>query len=378
MIFYSKNLELRIIAGGALNVCSGLSELRQRNVRICCAIVEAAAFGRRRRHYSLSYCPFKSHACLVVLLAVAAGHHVAWPTRYDKVSKGGQKLNFGQVLGLGLEQVFKYLLGKGVSAGSCCFVVFSNAVHPSADSFGRVGIPLTLTSQLFLQRLGAKIFQYFYHLRFHILGTDAPYAADASKYFDLVGVLREQNSLGFCGRASVEVFTTSLPWGHVYNRRKRRTAIENLAMAGEDWVAHFLLVIGYGVEPSSGEPFSTSWNFYHLRDGDWVEILQGVNIPALYSMSALQLEFQSIVTDLGKPFNTRGARGPEYRLRKFSDHPLVAISTPTGQFALQRGVKGLKGLKLKKGIASGGKKGKQWLRTVSAMERIHKRMRRGY
>lgn len=312
------------------------------------------------------------------LLAIAALHHVAWPGHFKGAKKGGVPLNKGQVLGLGLEQTFKFLLGAGASGGSCSYVVFSATQHPNADANGNLGIPLTLVSQKFLHRLGAEVFKYCFHVGFHILGVDVPYAADISKSFDFVGVLREDNLLGVIGRATMEVFMTSLPWGHEYNERKRQRTIDNLGTAGLGWVAHLMLVITYAIEKISREPVRRSWNLYRLVDGDWTEVLQGVHVPVAYQLSDLQRSFHSIVDYLGKPYNTRGAHGPEYLLRKFLDHPDIAIATDTKRFARSMQLKGIKkGLRFKKGFGSGGQEGKQWLCTAEALEDIFKKIRRG-
>ena len=84
-----------------------------------------------------------------------------------------------------------------------------------------------------------------------------------------------------------------------------------------------------------------------------------------------------VMRGMGKPYDTRGAHGPEYLLRKFLDHPDIGISTDTARFAKsmkQKGVK--KGLKFKKGFGSGGKAGKQRLCTASALEEVFKKIRR--
>ena len=89
------------------------------------------------------------------------------------------------------------------------------------------------------------------------------------------------------------------------------------------------------------------------------------------------MQFQSIMDYMGKPYDTRGAHGPEYLLRKFLYHPDIGILTHTARFAnsmKQKGVK--KGLKFKKGFGSGGKAGKQWLCTASALEEMFSNMRR--
>ena len=83
-----------------------------------------------------------------------------------------------------------------------------------------------------------------------------------------------------------------------------------------------------------------------------------------------------VMRGMGKPYDTRGAHGPEYLLRKFLDHPDIGISTDTARFAKSMKQKGAKkGLTFKKGF-SGGKAGKQRLCTASALEEVFKKIRR--
>ena len=274
--------------------------------------------------------PFESLARLRGLLAVGAQHHVH-PDNHASVIKGGKPLNFFQVLGLGLEQVLKYLLAVGVAEGSCSYVVFGGVTHPGATEDGMIGVPISLASQKFLQGVGKQVLQYCHHLGFHILGVDVPFSSDARKSHDLVGTLMEGSAFGATGAATMEVFMTSLPGSHRSVVDKKQKTADNLADAGPTWQAHLMLMIAVSLEGAGLAV--TGWSVYRLMAGEWQEILQGVHVPQGFRLHQLHLEFQSIMDYMGKPYNTRGAYGPEFLLRKFLDHPQVQISTDTSRFA---------------------------------------------
>ena len=119
-------------------------------------------------------------------------------------------MHFGRVLGLGLEQVLKFLIGGGGVGGSCSYVVFSSGVHRACSAEGHIGVPLA--SQHYLHNLGRDVFTLMARYGFHILGVDVPQRHDATKSFDLVGVLREGSVLDSVGPATAEIFMTALPW----------------------------------------------------------------------------------------------------------------------------------------------------------------------
>ena len=336
------------------------------------------------------YCPFQARAALAALLVVAATHHCL-PSQVALVMKGNPPapLSWSRVLGLGLEQCFKYLLAVGSPKKSVPYVAFSGVVSQNASPQGVMGVPLSMPQQRFLCNVANAVWNFFHHCGVGVVGVDVPRDqfedGNPAESYDIVGVAAEGALLSVMGPCDIEVFLTEGAWQGDAVKGKKRKAAAAAATAASLFVCHLLVVARFKDHGLAKGPAFLDWKIFKLTaELEWEEILQHVIVPSRLLLSEAETRFVGILNDLGKPLASRSKWGPQYALAKFLSACGCTTSPERMAASMKaKGAKGIKKLKVKHGSggarmkAGGPKVGSVWACNRDGLLEIYKHIALG-
>ena len=310
------------------------------------------------------------------------------------VVKGEKPLTRYRVLGLGLEQVLKYMLAGGFLAAACSVVVFEAAAVPAkAWTNIKVGIALNTEAQKGLQVIGNDLFTACQHMGFHVLGVDVAFSnylggQHQDKAHDLVGTFMPGGMGPALGPSTAEVLLTTLSQDHAKVKDKMQARIAALALAGAMFASHLFIMIRYEEDEMAGVLRQLDRCMFHLKDGAWEPFLPNVPAVSPVRLTTTQKRFREVMSAMGEPLKTKakGELKKAYKLKLFlwqcgckveSDRVVAMLKD---KYGLAHGCKKLSSARHGRGGTrkDGQKKDTVWMCSLAFLEKAYPHVMEGF